>query len=114
MVKFKTKYHGYNDDEVKSAFQKEIRRGEKERAIYWAFELAYEGKTSFGWSGSHYQHTNYTLLCAKSRLSKAFNPESFCLIVIDDDGHHFLFPGHHGQTAGITDVHICHLINRYL
>ena len=49
MSKFKTKYHGYNDDEVKSALQKDIRRGLEDKALYWAFELAYEGKSSFGW-----------------------------------------------------------------
>lgn len=49
MSKFKTKHHGYNDDEVKSALQKDIRRGLEDKALYWAFELAYEGKSSFGW-----------------------------------------------------------------
>lgn len=49
MTKFQTKKHGFNDDEVKSALQKEIRRGEEENAMYWALELAMEGKSSFGW-----------------------------------------------------------------
>jgi replication-associated recombination protein RarA len=49
MTKFKTKHHGFNDDEVKSALQKEIRRGIEDNAMYWALELAMEGKPSFGW-----------------------------------------------------------------
>ena len=49
MTKFQTKKHGYNDDELKSALQKSIRRGLEESAMYYALELAYEGKSSFGW-----------------------------------------------------------------
>ena len=49
MSKFQTKKHGYNDDEVKSALQKEIRRGNEKEAMYWALEIAMEGKSSFGW-----------------------------------------------------------------
>jgi len=49
MTKFQTKKHGFNDDEVKSALQKEIRRDNEENAMYWALELAMEGKPSFGW-----------------------------------------------------------------
>jgi replication-associated recombination protein RarA len=49
MTKFKTKHHGFNDDEVKSALQKEIRRGIEDNAMYWALELAMEGKSSFSW-----------------------------------------------------------------
>jgi replication-associated recombination protein RarA len=48
MTKFQTK-HKFNDDEVKSALQKEIRRGNEDNAMYWALELAMEGKSSFGW-----------------------------------------------------------------
>ena len=49
MTKFQTKKHGYADDEVKSAIQKEIRRGNEENAMYWALEIATESKSSFGW-----------------------------------------------------------------
>lgn len=57
MTKFQTKKHSYTDDEVKSALQKEIRRGNEQEAMYWALELAYEydeeknplGKSSWTW-----------------------------------------------------------------
>lgn len=49
MTHFNTKKHNYPDDEVKSALQKEIRRGNEEEAMYYALELAHEGKPSFGW-----------------------------------------------------------------
>jgi len=49
MTKFQTRCHGYNDDEVKSALQKDIRRGIEDSAMFWAFELAHEDKSSFGW-----------------------------------------------------------------
>jgi replication-associated recombination protein RarA len=40
--------HGFNDDEVISTIQKEIRRGLEQNAMYWALELAETGKSSFG------------------------------------------------------------------
>jgi replication-associated recombination protein RarA len=49
MTHFQTKPHGFNDDEVKSAMQKEIRRGNEGDAMYWALEIALESKPSFGW-----------------------------------------------------------------
>lgn len=57
MTKFQTRKHDLNDDEVKSALQKEIRRGNEEEAMYWALELACEydkkenplGKSSWTW-----------------------------------------------------------------
>jgi replication-associated recombination protein RarA len=49
MTLFKTKKHEYNDDEVKSVIQKTIRRGDEEGAMFFALELAHEGKPSFGW-----------------------------------------------------------------
>lgn len=48
-MKFQTKKRQYNDDEVKSAIQKLIRRGDEEGALFFAMELANEGKSSFGW-----------------------------------------------------------------
>ena len=39
MVHYQT-VNGYNDDEVISALQKEVRRGNHENAMYWALELA--------------------------------------------------------------------------
>lgn len=56
MTKFQTDKHGYNDDEVKSALQKDIRRGNEDNAMYWAMEIANEyvvfkagGKASWSW-----------------------------------------------------------------
>jgi replication-associated recombination protein RarA len=49
MTLFRTKYHQYNDDEVKSVMQKTIRRGDEEGALFFALELAHEGAPSFGW-----------------------------------------------------------------
>jgi len=49
MTLFKTKKHQYNDDEVKSTIQKDIRRGEEESAMFFALELAHESKSSFSW-----------------------------------------------------------------
>lgn len=40
--------HGYNDDEVVSALQKDIRRGNERQAMHWALELGEEGKSGFG------------------------------------------------------------------
>lgn len=53
MTLFTTKKHLYNDDEVKSAIQKTIRRGDEEGALFFALELAHEGKPSFGWLRNH-------------------------------------------------------------
>lgn len=56
MTKFHTAKHNYADDEVKSALQKEIRRGYEDSAMYWALELANEyvhhkskGKATWKW-----------------------------------------------------------------
>lgn len=46
MTHYQTK-NGFNDDEVISALQKEIRRGKEEDAMFWALELAETGKSSF-------------------------------------------------------------------
>ena len=47
MAHYQTK-HGYNDDEVISALQKDIRRGHEQQAMHWALELGEEGKSGFG------------------------------------------------------------------
>ncbi len=40
--------HGYSDDELVSALQKDIRRGNEEQAMHWALELGGEGASGFG------------------------------------------------------------------
>jgi replication-associated recombination protein RarA len=40
--------NGYNDDEVISALQKDLRRDNEAEAMYWALELAESGKSPFG------------------------------------------------------------------
>jgi replication-associated recombination protein RarA len=47
MAHYQTKHHGFNDDELISALQKCIRRGMEQEAMYFALELAEEGKTGF-------------------------------------------------------------------
>jgi replication-associated recombination protein RarA len=47
MTHYQTK-NSYNDDEVISALQKEIRRGNEEDAMFWALELAETGGSPFG------------------------------------------------------------------
>jgi replication-associated recombination protein RarA len=47
MAHYQTR-HGYNDDELVSALQKDIRRGNERRAMYWALELGGEGASGFG------------------------------------------------------------------
>jgi len=47
MAHYQTR-HGYNDDELVSALQKDIRRGNEQRAMHWALELGGEGKSGFG------------------------------------------------------------------
>ena len=49
MSNFQTK-HGFNDDEVVSALQKQIRRGIEDDALYWALELCENGKNKSGFS----------------------------------------------------------------
>lgn len=49
MVNYKTK-HGFNDDEVVSALQKQIRRGVEDEALYWALELCENGAHKSGFS----------------------------------------------------------------
>lgn len=44
----KTK-HGYRLDEVVSALQKACRRGEEERALYWAYEMIHGGYIGYFW-----------------------------------------------------------------
>ncbi len=40
--------HGFNDDEVISALQKQIRRGIEDDALYWALEICENGKSKSG------------------------------------------------------------------
>lgn len=40
--------HGFNDDEVISALQKDIRRGNEQEAMYWALEISNNGKHKSG------------------------------------------------------------------
>jgi len=47
MNNYKT-IHGFNDDEVVSALQKQIRRGIEDDAMYWALELCENGKNKNG------------------------------------------------------------------
>jgi replication-associated recombination protein RarA len=47
MANFRTR-HGFNDDEVVSALQKQIRRGVEDDAFYWAFELCEDGENEKG------------------------------------------------------------------
>jgi replication-associated recombination protein RarA len=47
MTHYQTK-NGFNDDEVISVLQKDIRRGKEDDAMFWALELAEAGKPSFG------------------------------------------------------------------
>lgn len=47
MAHYQTR-HGYNDDELVSALQKDIRRGNEQQAMHWALELGAEGKSGFG------------------------------------------------------------------
>lgn len=49
MTHFQTR-HGFNDDEVTSALQKQIRRGIEDDALYWALELCNDGKNKSGFS----------------------------------------------------------------
>jgi replication-associated recombination protein RarA len=49
MTHFQTR-HGFNDDEVTSALQKQIRRGIEDDALYWALELCDDGKNKSGFS----------------------------------------------------------------
>ncbi len=47
MIVLKTTKHRYNDDEIKSVIQKTVRRADEEAALFFAFEMAHEGKSSF-------------------------------------------------------------------
>jgi replication-associated recombination protein RarA len=49
MANYQTK-HGFNDDEVVSALQKQIRRGVEDEALYWALELCENGAHKSGFS----------------------------------------------------------------
>ncbi|MEF8879463.1 MAG: hypothetical protein V5A64_03615 [Candidatus Thermoplasmatota archaeon] len=49
MANYQTK-HGFNDDEVVSALQKDIRRGLEKNALYWAFEICDGGEHKSGFS----------------------------------------------------------------
>jgi len=49
MTNFQTK-HGFNDDEVISALQKQIRRGIEDDAFYWALEICSNGRNKSGFS----------------------------------------------------------------
>lgn len=49
MANYQTK-HGFNDDEVVSALQKQIRRGIEDDAMYWALELCENGNHKSGFS----------------------------------------------------------------
>lgn len=40
---------GYTMDEVRSALQKDIRRGEEKQAVFWAAEIARSGYTRYLW-----------------------------------------------------------------
>lgn len=44
----KTKY-GYRLDEVVSSLQKAIRRGQEERAVFWAYEMIHGGFVAYFW-----------------------------------------------------------------
>ena len=44
----KTK-NGYRLDEVVSALQKSIRRGQEERALYWSYEIIHGGYIGYFW-----------------------------------------------------------------
>ena len=59
MAHYQTKHHGYNDDELISTLQKEVRRGNEEKAIYWALELGEEGKSGFGQLASRLRVISY-------------------------------------------------------
>lgn len=47
-MSYKTK-NGYNFFECSSAFQKAIRRGEEEEAVFWAIELYLSGQAAYVW-----------------------------------------------------------------
>lgn len=49
MANYQTR-HGFNDDEVVSALQKQIRRGIEDDALYWAIELSNNGEHKSGFS----------------------------------------------------------------
>jgi replication-associated recombination protein RarA len=46
MTNFQTQ-HGFNDDEVVSALQKQIRRGIEDDALYWALEICSNGRNKW-------------------------------------------------------------------
>ena len=49
MTNFQTQ-HGFNDDEVISALQKQIRRGVEDDALYWALEICSNGRNTSGFN----------------------------------------------------------------